>query len=348
MPFFLGTKTLIVVAGAISLLSLFLVILSKRKNILLDAPNRANSMHAIPVPRVGWIGVLLGVVVVTLISKPALPASLFISAIALCLISAVDDARGLPVWVRLSAHLVAAAVAAQLLISTFGLSAKEASGHKILLHPLSIIALTLAITWMTNLYNFMDGANGLAGLMGVIGFGALSYAIPEANPTSTSMALFCTAISASCLGFLFFNLPVARVFMGDAGSIPLGFLVGVIGLYGVLSQWWEWWFPVVVFSAFIVDASVTLAKRIFQRKRIWEAHREHYYHRLIVALGWSHMQTAMAYGIVMLSSAIFALSLRNDTFPHSLLWVWVLKYALLLSYLEWRFYNKSVTQKEEQ
>ncbi|HKA40238.1 MAG TPA: glycosyl transferase, partial [Burkholderiales bacterium] len=97
------------------------------------------------------------------------------------------------------------------------------------------------------------------------------------------------------------------IFMGDAGSVPLGFLAAALGLIGWLQRDWTWWFPFLVFSPFIVDASVTLARRLARREKVWQAHRDHYYQRL-VRLGWGHGRTALAEYGVMFASGVAALA----------------------------------------
>jgi UDP-N-acetylmuramyl pentapeptide phosphotransferase/UDP-N-acetylglucosamine-1-phosphate transferase len=89
--------------------------------------------------------------------------------------------------------------------------------------------------------------------------------------------------------------------------VPLGFLAAALGLTGWLQRDWTWWFPLVVFAPFIVDASVTLARRLLRRERVWEAHRDHYYQRL-VQLGWGHRKTALAEYALMAASGLLALA----------------------------------------
>jgi UDP-N-acetylmuramyl pentapeptide phosphotransferase/UDP-N-acetylglucosamine-1-phosphate transferase len=91
---------------------------------------------------------------------------------------------------------------------------------------------------------------------------------------------------------LLFNFDPARIFMGDVGSIPLGFLAASLGLVGIQREVWPLWFPVLVFAPFIVDATVTLLRRAWRREKIWQAHREHYYQRLVQS-GWSHRKLAL-------------------------------------------------------
>jgi UDP-N-acetylmuramyl pentapeptide phosphotransferase/UDP-N-acetylglucosamine-1-phosphate transferase len=170
---------------------------------------------------------------------------------------------------------------------------------------LAVAAAALAFAWMANLYNFMDGSDGLAGGMALIGFSFYGAAAWLAG--STEFALVNFSIAAAAAAFLVFNFHPARIFLGDAGSVPLGFLAAALGLTGWLQRDWTWWFPVLVFSPFIVDASATLARRLLQREKVWQAHRDHYYQRL-VQLGWGHRKTALAEYALMAASGGLALA----------------------------------------
>jgi UDP-N-acetylmuramyl pentapeptide phosphotransferase/UDP-N-acetylglucosamine-1-phosphate transferase len=164
--------------------------------------------------------------------------------------------------------------------------------------------LALATVWVTNLYNFMDGSDGLAGGMALFGFGA--YALAAWLADDAVFVLVAASIATAAAAFLIFNFPPAKVFMGDAGSIPLGFLAGALGILGWRIGHWPLWFPVLVFSPFIIDASLTLARRVLRRERFWEAHRSHYYQRL-VQLGWGHRNTALAEYALMAACGAIAL-----------------------------------------
>jgi UDP-N-acetylmuramyl pentapeptide phosphotransferase/UDP-N-acetylglucosamine-1-phosphate transferase len=229
--------------------------------------------------------------------------------------SVIDDLRGLPAWVRLLAHLCAAAA---FCLTTL----PDVSG-------LGLAVAVIATAWMTNLYNFMDGSDGLAGGMAVIGFAA--YAVGAgSHPGEGELMSLCAAISASSLAFLLFNFPPARIFMGDAGSIPLGFLAGSLGALGWYRDVWPAWFPLLVFSPFIVDATVTLARRIGRREAVWRAHRDHYYQRLVRS-GLGHRGTALSEWAVMLGAAGSALWLLREQSPvvEAALVLWMVCYAIL-------------------
>lgn len=289
------------------------------RRLPMDHPND-RSLHVAPTPRVGGLGIMAGglAAAVLIYSPPLLPFML--GALALAAISLLDDFRSLPVSLRLLAH-IAVAIGGLIMFS-----------H---IRGMNLLLATLAIVWMTNLYNFMDGADGLAGGMAVIGFSALAIAAGWAD--APQLALFCAAIAAAALAFLRFNFPPARLFMGDAGAIPLGFLAAAIGIYGASQNHWPMLFPVMVFSPFILDASVTLLKRALRGEKIWHAHREHYYQRL-VRMGWSHKKMTLAAYAFMLFCAMVALTyLLQPGLSVLLIALWVSSFLLIFIALDWRW-----------
>ncbi len=289
------------------------------RRLALDQPNQ-RSLHHVAVPRVGGIAIVLGVLLSWSLVPGAQPALGLFTAL-LALISAVDDRMGLPVAVRLLAHLALALVCAvSYSLGDAGLTA----------------ALMLYLVWMANCYNFMDGADGLAGGMALFGFGA--YGIAALLAGNHALAAMSLAPAAAAAAFLLFNFAPARVFMGDAGSISLGFVAAALGASGAQQRLWPLWFPLLVFSPFLVDAGVTLARRLWHRERFWQAHRQHYYQRLI-RMGWSHRRTALAAYALMLgaaASALFSLTLGSAT-QLGLLGGWCLVYALLLRSIDARW-----------
>jgi UDP-N-acetylmuramyl pentapeptide phosphotransferase/UDP-N-acetylglucosamine-1-phosphate transferase len=180
---------------------------------------------------------------------------------------------------------------------------------------------------MTNLYNFMDGSDGLAGGMALSGFTIYGIAALMNNNDAFAMVNF--TIGAAALGFLYNNFHPAKIFMGDSGSIPLGFLAAGIGLWGWQQGYWPIWFPVLVFSPFVVDASVTLVKRALRGAKVSEAHREHYFQRLI-QMGWGHRNVALIEYGLMLAAGISALVVLHDTFPWQTLLAWAAIFGLLM------------------
>ncbi|HEX5674839.1 MAG TPA: hypothetical protein VFX83_05655, partial [Azonexus sp.] len=185
------------------------------------------------------------------------------------------------------------------------------------------VGTTIIVVWVTNLYNFMDGADGLAGGMAAIGFGALALAAWQGD--APALATFCAAIAAAALAFLCFNFPPARLFMGDTGSIPLGFLAATLGIAGIWHNTWPWLFPLLVFSPFIIDASVTLVRRALSGEKVWRAHRSHYYQRAVL-LGATHRQLAVAAYLLMLIATALAFALR--ALPQHVEWLLILSAAM--------------------
>ena len=308
--------------------------------VFLDFP-KARGLHASPVPRIGGIAIFASVwLLAGLWMQRDLVAGIAALSLVLLAVSLADDLRPLSALLRLLVHAGAAIVVVLFWVKTFGLMPGR-PGVMIgwIMSPLGAVLIVFAIIWMTNLYNFMDGADGLAGGMSLTGFGAYAVALSMLPNSESSMASLVMVIAGAAAGFLLFNFPPAKVFMGDAGAIPLGFLAITLGIHGNLLGLWPWWFAIVVFSPFIVDATVTLLRRTCQRKKPWIAHRDHYYQRLILA-GWSHRKTAITFYGVMVAVAGSALGAMQSPFAPAILAGVVITYVLLLLLLEWRLHEK--------
>jgi UDP-N-acetylmuramyl pentapeptide phosphotransferase/UDP-N-acetylglucosamine-1-phosphate transferase len=242
--------------------------------IATDIPNE-RSLHNAPIPRIGGWGVVPAALLAMSVLGGA-NAVVVSLASALFLLSYADDRLGLPIAVRLPVH--AAAAAAWLAFGPVSL-------------PLMTAALAaFAIVWVTNLFNFMDGADGLAGGMALFAFG--TYGFVAAASGVMPLALWSLAIAGAAAGFLLFNFSPAKVFLGDGGSITVGFLAGAFGIWGWAAGAWPVWFPFLVSAPFFLDATATILRRMLGGEPFWRAHREHYYQRLIRS-GWSHRRTAI-------------------------------------------------------
>lgn len=284
-----ATLGMLVASATVCAAVLFGLLRSPLARRVVDRPN-PRSMHVAPTPRIGGLGLLAGIAAPLAVLRPELPAGLWIALALLVAVSLADDLGGLPIALRLPLHVAAAALAC----------AAVAPG----LSVLWLAVAAIAGGWAINLYNFMDGLDGLAGGQAVIGFGA--YGLAAAHAGDPSVALASSATAGAALGFLLFNFPPARVFMGDAGSTALGLLAAGLGLAGVIRGDWPWWFPVVAFMPFVLDATLTLALRIAAGQRFWQAHREHAYQRLSL-MGLGHRRTTLVYYALMASSAAVAL-----------------------------------------
>lgn len=295
-----------------TLFALFILLKTKLRWIAVDRPNE-RSLHTVVVPRTGGIAIMLGTLVTWLFVGVSL--EWIFLPLVLVAISLIDDIRSLKVrWRFLVQFLVCSA------FLTF---------YHVNIAMLAMPILVIAMLWMINLYNFMDGSDGLAGGMALFGFGA--YAIAAYLSGYTDLSAVTATIASASLAFLFMNFHPARIFMGDAGSIPLGFLAAAFGIWGWQQGIWPAWFPILVFSPFIMDATVTLLKRLLRRERVWLAHKSHYYQRL-VQMGWGHKKTAIIEYVLMFltaASAILTIQYGHD-WVLIVLGCWVLIYLVLM------------------
>jgi UDP-GlcNAc:undecaprenyl-phosphate/decaprenyl-phosphate GlcNAc-1-phosphate transferase len=257
-----------------------LLLTSNLNRLIVDLPNE-RSLHVNPTPRMGGVGILIGLACSALtqlfFGNTTFGIALPLVSIYLVLLitSLIDDIRSIPVSVRLTIHVG----------SVIFWVSSQYSG------PIYItIGIILGITWAINLYNFMDGSDGLAG--GITFMAFLAYGISAFIANNFALALTCFSVSGAALGFLRFNWPPSKIFLGDAGSIPLGFLAAAIGTLGVVEDCWRPTFPLMLFAMFWIDATYTLLRRAFRREKVWKAHNEHWYQKAIRA-GNSHRKVLL-------------------------------------------------------
>ncbi|CAG4885587.1 MraY family glycosyltransferase [Paraburkholderia gardini] len=312
-----GSFSLLSIAAVAMILCLAILLILLRTgwawDIAVDIPNH-RSLHARPVPRIGGWGVLPASLLLIALWAPSL-RWIALGAAMLGVVSQVDDRRGLSARVRFAAHLVVvgAAVATSVVDVVWWFA----------------VVLVIALVWLVNLYNFMDGSNGLAGGMTVFGFA--TYAI-AATPSHPELAAAGVAVAGAGLGFLVLNFKPARIFLGDVGSIPLGFLAGALGFWGWQHAAWPIWFPPLVFAPFIADATVTLIRRLARGEKFWQAHREHYYQRL-VQLSGTHVRVALLYyGLMLIGSLVALLALH---LPTKVQWLMAVCWYAVLGILGW-------------
>jgi UDP-GlcNAc:undecaprenyl-phosphate/decaprenyl-phosphate GlcNAc-1-phosphate transferase len=300
-------------------------------------PN-ARSLHGASIPRAGGWSIWAGFVPVVFLWPPAFGmVSWFAPFVALVLLSARDDAYPMPVHLRLVVHFAAAAWACVAILHG---DMPRWSAFDSWPGVVRLAAATVVVAWSSNLYNFMDGSDGLAACMAIVGFGAYGAATAFSGRLEPAYV----ALACAVLPFLVVNRPPATMFMGDVGAVPLGFLAATFGLVGVVRNDWPAWFPLLVFLPFWSDASVTLARRLIRRERVWEAHRDHYYQRL-VRLGAGHLGTLALYGAWMLASALCALwfLLRAPAFGGVALLAWVIVAGALFGLIDYHWRRQSPT-----
>jgi UDP-N-acetylmuramyl pentapeptide phosphotransferase/UDP-N-acetylglucosamine-1-phosphate transferase len=305
---------------------------------ILDYPNE-RSLHSRPVPRTGGVAIvtaiLAGGLLYLLVSAHAIPRELgWLAGLAtvIACVSYLDDRRHMPVSYRLTAHVVAAVLLAA---GGLAISSLTLPGFTYALPGWLAVGLTVLFTvWMVNLYNFMDGMDGFAGGMAVFGFGALAM---MGWMTGHDLFLAINLIIASAsAGFLVFNFPPAKIFMGDVGSSTLGMLAAALSLWGAKDGVFPLWLAVLVFSPFITDATVTLLRRLWRREKIWRAHKTHYYQQLVQA-GWGHRKTVLLEYLIMLGCGLTAVFGQHATtaIQAAMLAGWVLFYIIFFSWVSW-------------
>ena len=250
---------------------------------LIDQPDERRS-HRVATPRGGGIAIVasallaFGWLASTQAMAGAVVAMLVMGLVLVAGIGWVDDHRSLSPWVRLAVHAIAAVLASIALL---------VNGHS----PAFAMIGFATVMVLVNVWNFMDGIDGLAASQAVLvaaGWALLAWPDP--------WAWMLLAVAAACLGFLPFNLPVARIFLGDVGSGALGYLlaIGLLWLPPGTTQWpWLAWLPL---SAFLADAALTLLVRILRGERWWAPHLQHAYQRWAVRLG-RHGPVSLAYAL---------------------------------------------------
>jgi Fuc2NAc and GlcNAc transferase len=268
---------------------------------LLDTPNERGS-HTIPTPRGGGVGILAAFIMAGLTLR--IPTTFLFAAILISAVSFFGDYFRISVTFRLVTQVFSTVIflfpllphlTAQYALSMFGFPP--------FLFLLILLFIFIFIIGTANFYNFMDGINGIAGLSGVIGFGLLGvYTLyrPPPDTFQNALSLLSICVSLACLGYLPFNMPRARVFMGDVGSILLGFVYA--GLVFTLSLNY---LEMVCFAAllfpFYADELTTMAVRLRNREDLTRSHRRHLYQLLVNEFGIAHWKISSAYAAAQLA-----------------------------------------------
>lgn len=264
-------------AGVIACLGTYALIPVLRHAAVLDRPNE-RSLHEMPTPRGGGIavvGAILAVWLLLVLSGPVEPRliAVLVGAALLAAISWRDDVGGLSPAIRLAAQLVAVAL---------GMMALQPAGPVFqgwLPPVLDVAAAVLVWIWFVNLFNFMDGIDGLAGSeAAAIGIGLALFAAVGVGRDPATAALAAT-VAAAAFGFLVWNWAPARIFLGDVGSVPLGYLLGFLLLAAAARGHWR--VALILPLYFLADATITLLRRLFRGELVWQAHRQHFYQRAV-------------------------------------------------------------------
>lgn len=259
---------------------------------MVDVPNH-RSLHQVPIPRGGGLGiVLVAFTAITIVAffgllQANIAIGMLGSGAAIAIIGWIDDKAGVPASLRILVHFAAAAWTVYWL---GGLPQLDLGRFSLHLGWAGAVIAVITLVWLINLYNFMDGIDGIAATEAawVAAIGGLLLHLEAAD----GMAIVCFAISGAALGFLVRNWAPAKIFMGDVASGLLGFLFGAAAIASEHAHTVPLLSWVVLLGVFVVDATVTLLRRVSRGERWHTAHRAHAYQRLAQA-GWTHSRISV-------------------------------------------------------
>lgn len=288
------------------------------------ATENERTMHEGVVPKGGGLPLLLSTLAALTALTPVitLPLPVVAGAAVLAFVSWRDDLKPVAAPVRFAAHIAAAA----LFVFTLPDDARVFQG--LLPFALDRVVTVIALGWMINLFNFMDGINGIAGAeVAAIAAGYLIIAVTTVP--SLSYPLIAAAVLGATLGFLVWNFRAkAVVFLGDVGSVPLGFLMGVLAID--LAVKGHWAAALILPAVFVADAKITLWTRLIQGEKPWQAHKTHFYQRAAAALE-THL--AVVWRVIAADALLIAMALWSLTSP----WLALSAAAAVVAGLLWHF-----------
>lgn len=253
----------------------------------LDTPNYRSS-HSKPTPKGGGIGILASFLAASLVS--GLSVFIWLPTCILSVVSMYSDRVEISPGQRLFCQLVAAAT-----ILGYSTYTHPATNLGYLLLPLWVVF----IVGTANFYNFMDGINGIAGLTGCLGFAMMAFFLHQ-NLADPGYILLSLCLSSACAGFLPFNMPKARVFMGDLGSILLGFIFAVL-VYLNSGSILDFLCYASLLFPYYIDELSTMAVRIRNGEKLSQAHRKHLYQIFANEREVAHWKISCCYALLQLS-----------------------------------------------
>ena len=295
------------------------------KRELLDVPNERSS-HSVPTPRGGGLIIcvvsILTFLIYTSVTGGIFYWSYFAGAIIVAVISLIDDVRPISPFLRIFFHSLAAGLVVwslggfrEVLIPFYGIVQTGIWGD---------IPVFLWIVWLINAYNFMDGIDGIAATQAVTA--GIGWSLVGLVWGIADISFYGGVLALSSFGFLLLNRQPAKIFMGDVGSAFLGYSFAVLPLFAIKridNPFWGAmlpWIAVFLVWFFVFDSVFTFLKRLFRGEKVWRAHREHIYQKLVIS-GLSHSKVTGLYGsasvilvLVLVSSLKYSMSFEKTVF----------------------------------
>lgn len=278
---------------------------------VIDTPNQRSS-HERPTPRGGGLAILaaawIALSLALVFHRIAVAEALVLQAgsVLLAAVGWVDDRRGVRPSVRLAIHVGVAALAAYML---GGLATIQVGNLSVHLGWAGYAVATVGIVWSINLFNFMDGIDGFAGSQAVLIFGTCSVLLFVRG--APSLGCIAAILAGASAGFLPWNWPPAKIFMGDVGSGAIGFLVAALAIASENSRSVPLVAVAIIGGVFISDATVTLLRRLLRGDRPADAHRDHAYQRMVRVVGSHRPITSWAAAVTALLSVVGAIGTLN-------------------------------------
>ena len=265
--------------------------LARRFDVM--APPGGRRIHSRPTPLLGGVAIVVGVLLASLPNLPLNPQyeAILLGTVLICVLGAVDDAVALRPWVKLVAQTACAAIPISqgVTIDHFTLPGIAPVGD---LGNLQYPITFLFVVGVANTVNFIDGLDGLAA--GLCAIAALTFAVLAVSLQREATAVLAAAVAGGCLGFLRWNFNPARIFMGDSGSQPLGFLLAAMSIQGVMKTAAAVAVvaPLVVLLVPILDTSFVILKRLKYGRPLAGADQNHFHHRML-RLGYTQRRAAL-------------------------------------------------------
>lgn len=279
----------------------------------IDDPDE-RKVHSRVMPRLGGLAIYLGFTLAILVTQPLTNAvwGLLLGGTVIMLLGVADDIKGLSPRVKLAGQ-----VAAALILVAFGIRVEFLTNPFAGMFPLASLVIPVTLLWIigiTNAINLIDGLDGLAA--GTSGIAAVTMAVVTALEGHTAIAALALILGASLAGFLRYNFYPAQIFMGDSGSMFLGFILAALAIMGLTkgATVISLFIPVVILGIPIMDTLFAIVRRFFNRKPIFQPDKQHLHHCLL-NIGLSHRQTVLAIYLVNIClgiSAVFLTQLTTD------------------------------------